>query len=147
MCKIPTLALSTCSRRRRWRRISFQNYRIWESEWATLWRFYYDGDTPAEHGRQSGNKGALFSRIRICSMPESFLTIQNGLASSKICSSCHDELHYYRGVFGSHLANVLRRLRRITRFYGSNPQFIFSSATIANPGELAAKLIEGEVKS
>ena len=53
-----------------------------------------------------------------------------------------DELHTYRGVFGSHLANVLRRLRRIARFYGSNPQFICSSATIANPGELASRLVE-----
>src|ERR1700680_1027804 len=53
-----------------------------------------------------------------------------------------DELHTYRGVFGSHLANVLRRLRRIARFYGSNPQFICSSATIANPGELASRLAE-----
>ena len=44
-----------------------------------------------------------------------------------------DELHYYRGVFGSHLANLLRRLRRICEFYGSKPQFICCSATIANP--------------
>src|SRR5919197_706357 len=56
-----------------------------------------------------------------------------------------DELHQYRGVFGSHLANVLRRLRRICRFYGSDPLFICSSATIANPGELAEKLIEAPV--
>ncbi len=56
-----------------------------------------------------------------------------------------DELHTYRGVFGSHLANVLRRLARIARFYGSKPQFICCSATIANPGELAAQLIEKEV--
>ena len=55
-----------------------------------------------------------------------------------------DELHTYRGVFGSHLANVLRRLRRIARFYGSDPQFICSSATIANPGELASRLAETE---
>src|SRR5690606_36980559 len=51
-----------------------------------------------------------------------------------------DELHKYRGVFGSHLANVLRRLRRICAFYGSRPQFLCSSATIANPEELATKL-------
>lgn len=56
-----------------------------------------------------------------------------------------DELHTYRGVFGSHLANVLRRLRRVCRFYGSDPVFICSSATIANPGELASRLIEAEV--
>ncbi|BCU81488.1 putative ATP-dependent helicase YprA [Polycladomyces abyssicola] len=51
-----------------------------------------------------------------------------------------DELHAYRGVFGSHFANVLRRLRRICRHYGSNPQFLCSSATIANPREFAEKL-------
>jgi DEAD/DEAH box helicase domain-containing protein len=57
-----------------------------------------------------------------------------------------DELHTYRGVFGSHLCNVLRRLRRIARFYGSNPQFICCSATIANPGELASRLLEDDVQ-
>src|SRR6185312_7387870 len=53
-----------------------------------------------------------------------------------------DELHAYRGVFGSHLCNVLRRLRRICRHYGSNPVFLCSSATIANPRELAERLTE-----
>ena len=53
-----------------------------------------------------------------------------------------DELHYYRGVYGSHLANVIRRLKRICAFYGSNPQFICCSATIANPKELAEALGE-----
>ena len=53
-----------------------------------------------------------------------------------------DELHAYRGVFGSHLANVLRRLQRICRHYGSDPVFICSSATIANPRELAERLTE-----
>lgn len=52
-----------------------------------------------------------------------------------------DELHTYRGVFGSHVANVLRRLQRICRFYGANPQFICTSATIANPGEHGAALL------
>jgi DEAD/DEAH box helicase domain-containing protein len=52
-----------------------------------------------------------------------------------------DELHGYRGVFGSHVANVIRRLRRICQFYGSDPIFILCSATIANPGELAERVI------
>ncbi len=51
-----------------------------------------------------------------------------------------DEAHIYRGVFGSHVAGVLRRLRRLCNFYGSKPQFICCSATIANPGEHAEKL-------
>ena len=51
-----------------------------------------------------------------------------------------DELHAYRGVFGSHLANILRRLQRVCRHYGSDPIFICSSATIANPRELAERL-------
>ncbi|WP_223701988.1 DEAD/DEAH box helicase [Sutcliffiella deserti] len=51
-----------------------------------------------------------------------------------------DELHTYRGVFGSHVANVIRRLKRICRFYGSDPTFICTSATIANPKELAQEL-------
>lgn len=57
-----------------------------------------------------------------------------------------DELHSLRGVFGSNVANVIRRLRRICSFYGSSPQFIMSSATIANPTELAEKLIGLPVK-
>ncbi|HZE28738.1 MAG TPA: DEAD/DEAH box helicase, partial [Gaiellaceae bacterium] len=52
-----------------------------------------------------------------------------------------DEAHVYRGVFGSHVANVLRRLRRLARVYGADPQFLLASATIANPGELAARLL------
>ena len=51
-----------------------------------------------------------------------------------------DEAHIYRGIFGSHVANILRRLRRVCSFYGSTPQFICCSATIANPGEHAEKL-------
>ena len=51
-----------------------------------------------------------------------------------------DEAHVYRGVFGSHVGNVLRRLRRLARVYGSEPQFLLASATIGNPGELATSL-------
>ncbi len=57
-----------------------------------------------------------------------------------------DEVHQYRGVFGSHVANVLRRLRRVCRFYGSDPRVILCSATIANPRELAEQLIEAPVE-
>ena len=56
-----------------------------------------------------------------------------------------DEMHAYRGVFGSHVANVIRRLKRICRFYGCQPQFILTSATIANPKNLAEGLIEKPV--
>ena len=56
-----------------------------------------------------------------------------------------DEIHTYRGVFGSHVANVLRRLKRVCAFYGSNPQFILCSATIGNPKAHAEALIEHEV--
>src|SRR6187402_3392387 len=52
-----------------------------------------------------------------------------------------DEAHVYRGVFGSHVANVLRRLRRAAGIYGAEPQFLLASATIANPGELGARLL------
>ena len=55
-----------------------------------------------------------------------------------------DEAHVYRGVFGSHVANVLRRLRRLARVYGAEPQFLLASATIANPGDLARSLIGAE---
>ena len=51
-----------------------------------------------------------------------------------------DEAHVYRGVFGSHVANVLRRLRRIANAYGTEPRFLLASATIANPVELAERL-------
>ncbi|WP_028610659.1 DEAD/DEAH box helicase [Paenibacillus harenae] len=57
-----------------------------------------------------------------------------------------DEVHAYRGVFGSHVANVVRRLKRICRFYGSNPQFICASATIDNPQEHAERLIGEKVR-
>jgi DEAD/DEAH box helicase domain-containing protein len=57
-----------------------------------------------------------------------------------------DEMHTYRGIFGSNVANLMRRLRRICRFYGSDPKFILTSATIANPKELGEKLIEAPVQ-
>ena len=56
-----------------------------------------------------------------------------------------DEMHTYRGVFGSHFANLIRRLKRVAAFYGARPQFILTSATIGNPRELAERLIEAPV--
>ena len=58
-----------------------------------------------------------------------------------------DEIHTYRGVFGSHLANVLRRLERLCEFYGSHPQYILCSATIQNPVELAQALTGREISA
>jgi DEAD/DEAH box helicase domain-containing protein len=57
-----------------------------------------------------------------------------------------DEAHIYRGVFGSHVANVIRRLKRVAKFHGSRPQFLLASATIGNPQELAGRLIEESVE-
>src|SRR5690606_36121678 len=57
-----------------------------------------------------------------------------------------DEAHTYRGVFGSHVANVIRRLKRVAKFHGAQPQFILASATIGNPKELAEHLIEEPVE-
>jgi DEAD/DEAH box helicase domain-containing protein len=57
-----------------------------------------------------------------------------------------DELHTYRGLFGSHVANVIRRLRRITNHYGADPVFICASATIANPRDLAERILEAPVE-
>lgn len=103
--------------------------------------YVYDGDTPdtiRPHIRQAGqivvtNPDMLHTGI----LPHHtrWVRLFENLRYVVI-----DELHTYRGVFGSHLANVLRRLRRICRFYGSTPQFLCSSATIANPKELAERL-------
>ena len=58
-----------------------------------------------------------------------------------------DEVHVYRGVFGSHVANIIRRLKRVLDYYDAAPQFIMASATIGNPKELCEKLIEDDVKT
>ncbi|WP_339827600.1 DEAD/DEAH box helicase, partial [uncultured Arenimonas sp.] len=58
-----------------------------------------------------------------------------------------DEVHTYRGVFGSHLANVVRRLKRVCAFYGANPQFILCSATIGNPQQHAEALVEAPIEA
>ena len=106
--------------------------------------FTYDGDTPADARKAIRERGHIvLGRTLTCCTPE---FLPHHTRWQRLFENLRyvvlDELHTYRGVFGSHLANVLRRLRRIARFYGSNPQFICSSATIANPGELASRLAE-----
>ena len=57
-----------------------------------------------------------------------------------------DEVHTYRGIFGSHLNQVMRRLKRLCRMYGSDPQFILLSATVSNPGDFGETLIEEKLE-
>ena len=105
--------------------------------------FTYDGDTPQDARRTIRSRAHI-----VLSNPD---MVHSGILPhhprwAKLFENLKfvviDELHAYRGVFGSHLCNVLRRLRRICRHYGSSPVFICSSATIANPRELAERLTE-----
>ncbi|MGB7310283.1 MAG: DEAD/DEAH box helicase [Candidatus Acidiferrales bacterium] len=107
--------------------------------------FTYDGDTPSDARKAIRERGHV-----ILSNPDMLHTgiLPHHTKWTRLFENLRyivlDELHTYRGVFGSHLTNVLRRLARIAQFYGSHPQFICCSATIANPGELASQLIERE---
>src|SRR5467141_1328586 len=109
--------------------------------------FTYDGDTPADARRPIREKGHI-----VLTNPDMLHTgiLPHHTRWTRLFENLRyivlDELHTYRGVFGSHLCNVLRRLRRIARFYGRDPQFICCSATIANPGDLASRLLESEVE-
>ncbi len=103
----------------------------------------YDGDTP------TAQRAAIRKQSRlIITNPDMLHTAilpyhtqwQDFLAGLRYIVI--DEMHVYRGVFGSHVANVLRRLRRLCDFYGAHPQVICASATIANPGQLAERLTE-----
>src|SRR6266404_151120 len=109
--------------------------------------FTYDGDTPSDARKAIREKGHI-----VLTNPDMLHTgiLPHHTRWTRLFENLRyiviDELHTYRGVFGSHLCNVLRRLQRIARFYGREPQFICSSATIANPGELAARLLEADVE-
>jgi DEAD/DEAH box helicase domain-containing protein len=105
--------------------------------------FTYDGDTPQDARR------AIRTRAHVVLSNPDMLhagVLPHHPRWAKLFENLQvvviDELHAYRGVFGSHLGNVLRRLRRICRHYGSDPVFICSSATIANPRDLAERLTE-----
>jgi len=109
--------------------------------------FTYDGDTPSDARKAIRERGHI-----VLTNPDMLHTgiLPHHTKWMRLFENLRyiviDELHTYRGVFGSHLANVLRRLRRVAQFYGSTPQFICCSATIANPGELASQLIEENVE-
>ncbi len=103
----------------------------------------YDGDTPQSKRRQIRNAGGILltnpDMLHAGILPNH--PTWRGLFDN-LQFVVLDEMHTYRGIFGSHVANVLRRLQRICHFYGSSPQFICCSATIANPKEHAERLIE-----
>ena len=107
----------------------------------------YDGDTPESLRVSARDTGRI-----IISNPDMLHTgiLPNHPKWIKFFSNLKfvviDEAHAYRGVFGSHVANVIRRLRRVAAFYGAAPQFILCSATIANPAEHAASLIGQDVE-
>lgn len=103
----------------------------------------FDGDTPPDHRKQIRERANV-----VMTNPD---MLHSGILPhhtrwAKTFENLRyfviDELHSYRGVYGSHLANVIRRLKRVCAFYGSKPQFICCSATIANPKELAEAVTE-----
>lgn len=118
-------------------------YSVVEALGADIGTFTYDGDTP-----QDARK-AIRARARIVVTNPDMLhkgILPHHTRWARLFENLRyvviDELHSYRGVYGSHLANILRRLHRLCRFYGASPQFLCSSATIGNPKELAEALTE-----
>ncbi len=105
----------------------------------------YDGDTPQSH-RSSIRKNARIVLSNPDMLHTGILPHHSNWSDffSNLKFIIIDEAHTYRGVFGSHVANVIRRLKRVADFYGAHPQFILASATIGNPKELAENLIEEE---
>ena len=116
---------------------------IVEAMGADVRAFTYDGDTPQD-ARRSIRRRANVVLTNPDMLHAGVLPHHTRWARffENLRYIVIDELHTYRGVFGSHLANVFRRIRRICEFYGSKPQFICCSATIANPKQLAEALIE-----
>ncbi len=106
----------------------------------------YDGDTPAEQRWQIRKWSNLIlsnpDLVHVGLLPNHD---RWGDVLANLRYVIVDEAHVYRGVFGSQVANVLRRLRRLARIYGAEPQFIFATATISNPGELCCALIGAPV--
>ncbi|HET7129005.1 MAG TPA: DEAD/DEAH box helicase [Gaiellaceae bacterium] len=106
----------------------------------------YDGDTPTMERRQIRTWANVIltnpDMIHVGALPSHD---RWGDVLANLRYVVVDEAHVYRGVFGSQVGNVLRRLKRLARIYGSEPQFLLASATISNPGELAAALVDVRV--
>jgi DEAD/DEAH box helicase domain-containing protein len=101
----------------------------------------YDGDTPVDQRRQVRTwANAILSNPDMLHLGVLPHHDRWGDVLANLEYVIVDEAHVYRGVFGSHVGNVLRRLRRLAAVYGSEPQFLLASATIANPAELASSL-------
>ncbi|MEB2313484.1 MAG: DEAD/DEAH box helicase [Sorangiineae bacterium] len=102
----------------------------------------FDGDTPGDARRAARERGRVLitnpDMLHAGLLPNhpKWAALFQGLRYVVL-----DELHTYRGVFGSHMAHVIARLRRVARFHGSDPTFIMATATIGNPREHAARLI------
>jgi DEAD/DEAH box helicase domain-containing protein len=113
---------------------------------SALRMFTYDGDTPQD-ARRAVRARANLVLTNPDMLHSGILPHHTKWANlfQNLRYVVIDELHAYRGVFGSHVANVMRRLSRICRHYGSAPQFVMASATIANPGQLAERLIGARV--
>jgi DEAD/DEAH box helicase domain-containing protein len=124
----------------------FSNLQVIQSKIVNLKSSIYDGDTP-QRDRPSIRKNARIVLTNPDMLHTGILPHHTIWAEffRNLQFVVIDELHTYRGVFGSHVANVIRRLKRIAGFFGANPQFILTSATIGNPQELAEKLVEAPV--
>jgi DEAD/DEAH box helicase domain-containing protein len=106
----------------------------------------YDGDTPASARRKLRETGnAILTNPDMLHQGILPYHARWGRFFSNLRYVVVDEVHTYRGIFGSHVANVLRRLRRVARHYGAEPQFLCSSATLRNPQELAELLVNDDV--
>jgi DEAD/DEAH box helicase domain-containing protein len=107
----------------------------------------YDGDTPREERAPIRRRNNLIltnpDMLNVGVLPNHR---EWGDVLANLAWIVVDEAHVYRGVFGSHVANVLRRLRRLARAYGTEPRFVLASATIANPAELAERLTGAECR-
>ena len=107
----------------------------------------YDGDTPNDARRAARDRSAI-----VLTNPDMLHAgiLPHHAAWARVFANLRyvvvDELHTYRGVFGSHLSNVLRRLVRVARFHGGDPKFVFTSATIGNPAEHASRMLGRPVK-